>query len=96
MRDYTRIVVPENLLPQIVGEILEFAADPNLVEVVHETHGRVVHAHPAVANAWYQARQDAEEKKKAEEKPAEPSEPKAAEPARPAAPAPRKRTTASA
>ena len=57
------ITVDQDLLPQIVGELLQFANDPNLVDVVLEASGRVIHAHPEVAEAWWQARQKVEEEK---------------------------------
>lgn len=57
MREYTTVVVPNDLLPQVVGELLQFATNPDLVEVVDGTAGREIHAHPEVAEAWYQHRQ---------------------------------------
>lgn len=57
MQEYTIITVPADLLPQIVGELLQFAVNPDHVDVFHGVHGREIHAHPEVANAWYQARQ---------------------------------------
>lgn len=62
MHNYVVVEVPNDLLPQVVGELLQFAADPNLVDVVHEASGRVIHAHPEVADAWYRSRQKVEEK----------------------------------
>lgn len=62
MREYVVINVPQDLLPQITGELLHFAADPNFVDVVHEASGRVIHAHPEVADAWYKARTQPEQK----------------------------------
>lgn len=62
MHEYTEILVPEDLLPQVIGELLKYAADPNLVDVVHGSNGRIIHAHPEVAHAWYQSRQKVEEK----------------------------------
>lgn len=61
MRDFTVITSPQDLLPQVVGELLAFATNPDLVDVVHGTHGREIHAHPEVAEAWFQARQQAPE-----------------------------------
>lgn len=57
MREYTVINAPLDLLPQVVGELLSFAANPDLVDVVHGVNGREIHAHPEVAEAWFQARQ---------------------------------------
>ena len=57
MHKYTVVHAPQDLLPQVVGELLSFAANPDLVDVVHGAHGREIHAHPDVAEAWYQARQ---------------------------------------
>ena len=54
MREYTEIIVEEALLPQVCRELLELAANPNLVEVVHGVVGRVILAHPDLAEAWYQ------------------------------------------
>lgn len=97
MREYTVITVDQDLLPQVVGELLQFANDPNLVDVVLEASGRVIHAHPEVAEAWWQARQKLEEEKT---KPAPAPEPLAKEkvpsPAPSAAPAPPKKKTTSA
>lgn len=56
MREYTVITVPQDLLPQIVGELLSFASNPDYVEVVDGVVGRVIHAHPQVADAWFEAR----------------------------------------
>lgn len=61
MREYTVITVPQDLLPQIVGELLSFAANPDYVEVVDDVVGRVIHAHPQVADAWFEARNKIED-----------------------------------
>lgn len=79
MREFIVVTTPEDLLPQIVGELLDFAADPNLVEVVHGTDGREIHAHPEVAHAWYEARQKAQET--TTEKAPEPTQKETAPPA---------------
>lgn len=60
MREYIVINVPADLLPQVTGELLQFASDPNLVEVAMADLGRVIHAHPEVADAWYKWRQEKE------------------------------------
>lgn len=54
MRDYTVISVEPDLLPQVLRELLAVAANPNLIEVTDDEHGRVIHAHPEVAEVWYQ------------------------------------------
>lgn len=54
MPEFTEIVVEEGLLPQIVRELLAMTDNPNYVEVVHGTVGRVILAHPELAEAWYQ------------------------------------------
>lgn len=61
MHEFTVITAPQDLLPQVVGELLAFAANPDLVDVVHGSLGREIHAHPEVAEAWYQARQQVDE-----------------------------------
>lgn len=66
MREYVVIAVPQDLLPQVTGEVLSFAADANLVEVVHEGAGQVLHVHPEVAEAWFQARKKVESESEAE------------------------------
>lgn len=89
MKNYVVITVPSDLLPQVLSELLVFAADPNYVEVAHEAVGRVIHAHPEVAEAWYQARQQAAEAAlpAVEEVPPAP-EPEPEPEATPSAPAP--------
>ena len=55
MRDtFTTISVDPDLLPQVLREILAMATDPNYVEVTDAEHGRVILAHPELAEAWYQ------------------------------------------
>ena len=54
MQNYTVISVDPDLLPQVLRELLAVAADPGLVEVTDDEHGRVIHAHPQVAEVWYQ------------------------------------------
>lgn len=54
MRDYLVISVPADLLPQVLRDLLDLAADPNLVEVTDAEMGKVIHAHPQLAEAWYQ------------------------------------------
>lgn len=55
MNNYVTIDVPNDLLPQVAGELLALARDANDVEIVHEVNGRVIHAHPVLAEAWYRA-----------------------------------------
>lgn len=55
MREYTEIVVEDDdLLPQILRELLALAAKPDYVDVVQGERGRVIHAHPDIADAWYE------------------------------------------
>jgi hypothetical protein len=54
MKDYTVIAVDPDLLPQVLRELFAIATNPDLIEVNESDHGRVVHAHPEVAEAWYQ------------------------------------------
>lgn len=75
MREYTTVVVPADLLPQVVGELLQYAVNPDHVEVVDGVAGREIHAHPEVAEAWYQSKQAAEEKAAPEPAPAPEPEP---------------------
>jgi hypothetical protein len=56
------ISAPEDLLPRVLGELLEIAVDPNSVEVVAGDVGRVIHVHPEVAEAWYTKVTEAQEK----------------------------------
>lgn len=67
MREHTVITVPADLLPEVLRQLLEIATDPNLVEVADEERGRVIRAHPDVAEAWYQAKVAEMEKPKAVE-----------------------------
>jgi len=55
MRDWTEIVVDEELLIQVVQELLVMADSPNHVEVAHGTAGRVILAEAALAERWYQS-----------------------------------------
>lgn len=54
MRDWTEVVVDEDLLIPVVQELLALATDPNHVEVVYGTTGRVILADVALAETWYQ------------------------------------------
>jgi ParB-like chromosome segregation protein Spo0J len=54
MKDYTVIAVDPDLLPQVLRELFAIATNPDLVEVNESDYGRVIHAHPEVAEAWYQ------------------------------------------
>jgi hypothetical protein len=51
------IVEDQDLMPQILRELLAYAARPDLVEVVHGDGGQEIWAHPDVAEAWYQSTQ---------------------------------------
>ena len=86
--EFTEIWVEEDLLPQVIRELTELAEDQNHVEVTHGVSGRVVLAHPVLAEIWYQkvmAKNAAEE---AAVEPAETTtaEEPAAEPVEPVAP----------
>lgn len=61
MREWTEIHVDEDLLIHVVRELLSLAADPNQVEVVYGTEGRVILAEIHLADAWYQMRLAKEE-----------------------------------
>jgi len=54
MKDYTVIAVDPDLLPQVLRELFALASNPDLIEVNESDHGRVIHAHPEVAETWYQ------------------------------------------
>jgi hypothetical protein len=54
MKEYTVISVDSDLLPQVLRELFAVANNPDLVEVNESDHGRVIHAHPEVAETWYQ------------------------------------------
>jgi hypothetical protein len=54
MKEWAEINVGEDLLVQVVRELLDLAADPNQVEVVYGTTGRVILAEVHLADAWYQ------------------------------------------
>lgn len=56
MREWTEITVDEDLLIPVVRELLDMAADPNQVEVVYGTSGRVILAEVHLAEHWYQER----------------------------------------
>lgn len=51
--DHYRMLIPEDMLPDIVGQLLNFAVDPNHVEVVHGDTGREVLVATWVGDAWY-------------------------------------------
>lgn len=58
MKEKTVIVVEDlELMPQVLRELLAYAARPDLVEVVHGNNGQEIWAHPDVAEAWYQSTQ---------------------------------------
>jgi hypothetical protein len=52
--DYTVIDVDPDLLPQVLRELFAMSTDPNFVEVTDAEKGRVILAHPDLAEAWYQ------------------------------------------
>jgi hypothetical protein len=54
MHDWTEITVDESLLIPVVKELLALATDPNHVEVVYGTGGRVILAESNLAERWYQ------------------------------------------
>jgi len=54
MKEYTVISVEPDLLPQVLRELFAIATNPDLVDVQESDYGRVIHAHPEVAEAWYQ------------------------------------------
>jgi len=56
MREWTEITVDEDLLIPVVRELLDMAANPNQVEVVHGTDGRVILVEIHLAEHWYQER----------------------------------------
>ena len=56
MREWTEIAVDEELLVPVVRELLDMAVNPNQVEIVHGTHGRVILAEVHLAEHWYQER----------------------------------------
>lgn len=56
MREWVEIAVDEDLLVQVTRELLDLAANPNDVEIVHGTTGRVILADVHLAEAWYQLR----------------------------------------
>lgn len=74
--EFTEIWVEESLLPQVIRELTELAEDQNHVEVTHGVAGRVVLAHPVLAEIWYQK---VMAKNAAEEVAAEPAETTTAE-----------------
>lgn len=53
MREWTEITVDEDLLIPVVRELLDMAMDPNHVEVVYGTSGRVILAEVHLAEHWY-------------------------------------------
>jgi|EndMetStandDraft_3_1072993.scaffolds.fasta_scaffold800908_2 hypothetical protein len=65
MREWVEIHVEEDLLIHVVRELLSLAVDPNQVEVVYGTAGRVILAEVHLADAWYQMRLVQEEEEAA-------------------------------
>ena len=63
MREWTEITVDEDLLSSVVRELLDMAMDPNHVEVVYGTEGRVILAEVHLAEHWYLERLKKEEQK---------------------------------
>ena len=60
MNTYLVVTVPQDLLPQVVGELLQFTTDANKVDVVHGVTGREIHVDPLVAEAWLEYRRERE------------------------------------
>lgn len=61
MREWVEIHVEEDLLVHVVRELLSLAVNPNHVEVIYGTAGRVILAEIHLADAWYQMRLAKEE-----------------------------------
>lgn len=56
MKQWVEITVDEDLLIPVLRELLDIAANPNQIEVVHGTVGRIILAEVHLAEAWYQER----------------------------------------
>lgn len=56
MKEWVEIHVDEDLLIPVVRELLDMAVNPNHVEVVYGTEGRVILAETHLAEHWYQDR----------------------------------------
>lgn len=56
MKEWVEIHVDEDLLIPVVRELLDMAVNPNQVEVVYGTEGRVILAEIHLAEHWYQER----------------------------------------
>jgi hypothetical protein len=56
MKEWVEIHVDEDLLIPVVRELLDMAVNPNHVEVVYGTEGRVILAEIHLAEHWYQER----------------------------------------
>jgi hypothetical protein len=67
MREWTEITVDEDLLIPVVRELLDMAVNPNQVEIVHGTNGRVILAEVHLAEHWYQERLKRDEEIPAED-----------------------------
>ena len=65
MREWVEIHVDEDLLVHVVRELLSLAVNPNHVEVIYGTAGRVILAEIHLADAWYQMRLAKEEEEAA-------------------------------
>lgn len=61
MSEWTEIVVDEDLLVPVVRELLDMAVNPNHVEVVYGTTGRVILVEVHLAEHWYLERLKREE-----------------------------------
>lgn len=61
MKEWVEIHVDEDLLIPVVRELLDMAVNPNQVEVVYGTEGRVILAEIHLAEHWYQERLRREE-----------------------------------
>ena len=56
MKEWVEINVDEDLLVPVVRELLDMAVNPNHVEVVYGTAGRVILCEIHLAEHWYQER----------------------------------------
>jgi hypothetical protein len=61
-RKWTEIAVDEDLLIPVVRELLDMAADPSHVEIIHGTNGRLILAEVHLAEHWYRERLKRDEK----------------------------------
>jgi hypothetical protein len=83
MREWTEIVVDEDLIIPVVKELLALAINPNHVEVVYGTTGRVILADVDLAEEWYQSTLKSKSDSAQPEEPAEESVEQTAEESEP-------------